>query len=123
MQTILTSRETTKIREFGPGIAHFWSLSLGLACLLFWPGGVSGQNAYIQHNLVSDLPGLADVTDTNLVNPWGIAFSATSPFWISDNHAGVSTLYNGSGIPSALIVNIPPPAGGTSPGAPTGLIF
>src|SRR5262249_51264626 len=43
-----------------------------------------GQNAYSIHNLVSDLPGMADVTDTNLVNPWGIAFSGTSPFWISD---------------------------------------
>ena len=96
---------------------------LSLVCLAAWLGTASGQNAYLQHNLVSDLPGVADVTDANLVNPWGIAFSATGPFWISDNHAGVSTLYNGSGTPSALIVNIPPPAGGTPPAAPTGIIF
>jgi len=81
------------------------------------------QNAYLQHNLVSDLAGMADHTDTNLVNPWGIAFSATSPFWISDNHSGLSTLYNSSGTPQALIVSIPPPAGGTPPAAPTGMIF
>ncbi len=83
----------------------------------------TAQNAYLQHNLVSDLPGLADNTDTNLLNPWGIAFSATGAFWISDNHAGVSTLYNSSGTPLSLIVNIPPPTGGTPPAAPTGIVF
>ena len=46
----------------------------------------------LQTNLVSDLPGVAAVQDPNLVNPWGISESGTSPFWISDNNAGVSTL-------------------------------
>jgi len=41
-----------------------------------------GANQYAQHNLVSDIPGLADQTDPNLVNPWGISMSSTSPFWI-----------------------------------------
>ena len=48
---------------------------------------------YEQTNLVADLPGIAQVQDTNLVNAWGISFSATSPFWISDNGSGLSTLY------------------------------
>ena len=39
------------------------------------------QNACIQHNLVSDLAGVSDHTDTNLLNPWGNSFSPTSPFW------------------------------------------
>ena len=47
----------------------------------------------VQSNLVSDLPGVAQVQDPNLVNPWGISESSTSPFWISDNNTGVSTLY------------------------------
>ena len=81
------------------------------------------QNAYIQHNLVSDLAGYADHTDTNLLNPWGISFSATSPFWLSDNHSGLSTLYNSSGTPQALVVTIPPPAGGTSPASPSGTVW
>ena len=88
------------------------ALALGLALACLWPGPMAAQNAYTQHNLVSDIPGMADHTDTNLVNPWGIAASGSSPFWISDNHAGVSTLYNGSGVPQTLIVTIPPPAGG-----------
>lgn len=79
--------------------------------------------SYLQHNLVSDIAGLADHTDTNLVNPWGISFSSASPFWISDNHSGLSTLYNSSGTPQSLVVTIPPPANGTPPAAPTGTIF
>ena len=54
---------------------------------------------YQQNNLVSDITGLADNLDSNLVNPWGIASSPTGPFWISDNGTGVSTVYNGAGQP------------------------
>jgi uncharacterized protein (TIGR03118 family) len=93
------------------------SAAIGSVC------SARAQSAYAQHNLVSDVPGLADHTDPNLLNPWGIAFSATSPFWISDNHSGLSTLYNGSGTPQTLVVTVPPPAGCTPPGAPTGIIF
>ncbi len=81
------------------------------------------SGAYLQTNLVSDLPGVAKFTDPNLSNPWGIAASSTSPFWIADNATGVSTLYNGAGVAQSLVVTIPPPAGGTSPSAPTGLVF
>jgi uncharacterized protein (TIGR03118 family) len=77
---------------------------------------------YTQTNLVSDQPG-AMVMDTNLVNPWGLARSSGSPWWVADNGTGVSTLYNGTtGAPSALIVTIPP-ASGTDPGVPTGTVF
>jgi uncharacterized protein (TIGR03118 family) len=48
---------------------------------------------YQQTNLVSDLPGVALLQDTNLVNAWGVSFSPTSPFWVSDNGTGLSTLY------------------------------
>src|SRR5437016_14267641 len=81
------------------------------------------QNSYTQHNLVSDINGLADHTDPNLVNPWGIASSASSPFWVSDNRTGVSTLYNSTGTPFALVVTIPPASGSPSgtTGSPTGV--
>jgi glucose/arabinose dehydrogenase/plastocyanin len=81
------------------------------------------QNSFVQTNLVSDIPGMAPITDTNLVNPWGIAFGPTTPFWISDNHAGLSTLYNSTGAIQALVVTIPPPAGAQPPSAPTGALF
>src|SRR5262245_22458078 len=56
-----------------------------------------------QTNLVSDLPGAAAVTDPNLVNPWGISESGSSPFWISDNNAGASTLYQVPGANSTPV--------------------
>jgi uncharacterized protein (TIGR03118 family) len=71
--------------------------------------------------LVSDQPGQAAHTDANLVNPWGVSFGATSPFWVSNAETGTSTLYDGSGTPQALVVNIPAPGGGK--GAPTGQVF
>jgi uncharacterized protein (TIGR03118 family) len=76
---------------------------------------------YRQTNLISDIAGVARITDPNLVNPWGQAASPTSPLWVADNGADVSTLYRGGvngTIPQIvpLTVNIPG-------GAPTGVVF
>jgi uncharacterized protein (TIGR03118 family) len=93
--------------------------------LLFTPVTIfaAGANVYIQHNLVSDQPGVADVSDPNLVNPWGVSESATSPFWVSNTGKGNSTLYNGSGAITPLVVTIPPGAAATSAqGTPTGQV-
>lgn len=46
-------------------------------------------------------------TDPDLVNPWGIASSATSPFWVSDNGTGKATLYNTAGVKQGLVVSMP----------------
>jgi uncharacterized protein (TIGR03118 family) len=91
-------------------------------CAILFLALTAGAAGYVQNNLVSDIPG-ADNTDVHLVNPWGIASSPTSPFWVSDNKTGVATLYNTSGTTQALIVTIPPSLGGTSPSAPTGIVF
>jgi uncharacterized protein (TIGR03118 family) len=81
----------------------------------------------LQTNIVSDLPGVAQVQDPNLVNPWGLSSSTGSPFWVSDNNAGVSTLYNpkppaGTPIIQSLVVSIPTPVSPTG-GTPTGTVF
>jgi hypothetical protein len=73
-------------------------------------GGSTGSQ-YQQTNLISDIPGVARITDPNLVNPWGQAASATSPLWVADNGSNVSTLYSGGvkgSIPSMvpLVVSI-----------------
>src|SRR5260370_6542693 len=85
----------------------------------------------LQTDLVSDLPGVAQFQDSNLVNPWGIS-QGPGPLWISDNNSGLSTIYNGQGqqqnpldptLPP-LIVSIPTPgnpAGHT--GTPNGTVF
>jgi uncharacterized protein (TIGR03118 family) len=83
----------------------------------------TAPNTYLVHNLVADTAGVADHTDPNLVNPWGNAFSGTSPFWIGDNGTGLSTLYDGTGTPNAsVVVAIPAAAGATTPGPVTGVI-
>ena len=80
------------------------------------------RGSFHQTNLVSDVPGLAQAFDKDLKNPWGLSSSATSPIWVSDNNAGVSTLYNGAGVKLGLTVQIPAPDGGPG-GAPTGTVF
>ena len=78
---------------------------------------------YQQTNLVSDVPGLAQFTDPDLVNPWGLISSSSSPWWVSDNGTGLSTLYNGSGVKQGLIVTIATPPGDLDPATPTGVVF
>lgn len=97
--------------------------SCAALALVLWISGTSLAQRYVQTNLVSDVPGAAAVTDPNLVNPWGVSFSPTSPFWVSDNGTGVSTLYTGAGTPLSLVVQVPPPMGGMPPSAPTGQVF
>jgi uncharacterized protein (TIGR03118 family) len=74
-----------------------------------------------QTNLVSDQPGVAQILDPNLVNPWGISASPNAgAFWLSDNVKGLSPLYlgdqNGSQLTHLFDVTIPR-------GAPTGTVF
>jgi uncharacterized protein (TIGR03118 family) len=90
----------------------------------------AGAQRYQQTNLVSDVDEINGVPtnhtqplDPQLVNPWGLAASASSPLWVSDNGAGVSTLYQGTGAKVSLVVTIPVPAGQTTPAAPTGTVF
>lgn len=61
-------------------------------------------------------------TDPDLVNPWGIVASSTSPWWVSDNGTGKLTLYDGNGVKQGLVVNVP--QWDNSPGGnPSGQIF
>jgi uncharacterized protein (TIGR03118 family) len=74
-----------------------------------------------QHNLVSDQPGHARLTDPSLVNAWGMSHGPDTPLWVSDNGSDVSTLYSKTGGPTTiskvpLTVSIPS-------GAPTGQVF
>jgi len=62
-------------------------------------------------------------TDPNLVNAWGMSRSSSSPWWISDNGAGLATLYDLNGVPQSLVVTIPPPKGQSGPSTPTGTVF
>lgn len=78
-----------------------------------------------QTNLVSSVPGLAAHKDSNLVDPWGVAFSPTSPFWMANQNSGTTTLYDGNGnlieIGGNPAITIPGGASGTA--GPTGEVF
>src|SRR5262245_2105179 len=80
------------------------------------------SGGYFQVNLASDVPGLARVLDPNLVNPWGISFSPTGPFWFADNGSGASDLLDGRGEAVPLLATVPP-AARDSTGTPTGTVF
>jgi uncharacterized protein (TIGR03118 family) len=79
-----------------------------------------------QVNLVSDQPGVAPLTDPDLVNAWGLSASPGtdaapgSPLWVSDNGTDKATLYAGASATTvtkaALVVDV-------SSGAPTGQVF
>jgi uncharacterized protein (TIGR03118 family) len=94
------------------------------------PGGIvalglskAEQAPFLQTNLVSDVSGMAEITDTNLKNPWGVSESSTSPFWVSDQGTSVSTLYavTATGVNKlGLTVAIPKTAAG--PQGPTGQV-
>lgn len=78
---------------------------------------------FVQTNLVSDQASVgAEKIDPDLVNPWGLAHTATTPWWVSDNNSGLSTLYNGNtGAKLGLRVTIPSPTAATG-GTPTGIV-
>src|SRR6202167_515275 len=72
--------------------------------------------------LTSDLSGKAKHTDPLLKNAWGLAYSPSAPFWVSDEADGWSTLYDGQGNPQSLQVVVPA-ASGTGSGSPTGIVY
>lgn len=93
-------------------------------CICALAGALAAQtappNKFLVHNLVSDLPGIADHQDPNLQNAWGNGFAA-QPFWVGNNGTGTATLYDGYGNKVALTVSIPA-AGGATGGPVTGVI-
>ena len=98
-------------------IAAFSAPCVAIAMVLSLLNGaaMAGPVGFDQINLISNIPGEAAVTDPSLLNPWGISNSATSPFWVADQAANVSTLYSAAGVKNSLVVSV---AGG-----PTGTVF
>jgi uncharacterized protein (TIGR03118 family) len=120
-------------------VLRFTVLGLGVLGLQFMTGIFASSSAQAQDvqsvpgffnwtNLQSDIAGVADRTDPNLVNSWGLATNpvGNNPFWVADNGTGVSTLYLHDGTPVPLVVTIPPTSADTGPNpiaSPTGIVF
>src|SRR3979409_901847 len=96
-----------KIRHVDPGFLLHRTLGIVSTLVFFLPVALIAHQ-YQQTNLVSDtVTEGTNPPDPNLKNAWGIARGTTSPWWVSDTMAGVSTLYNGSGVKTPLTVTIP----------------
>jgi uncharacterized protein (TIGR03118 family) len=109
------------------------SLAIGALTLsaLQTQGAEQTQGADLtQTNLVSNIPALkAKITDPQLVNPWGVSHSPTSPFWTSNQGKNTATLYAVTGETTVTKVNINAPAGfvlipttASGPQGPTGQV-
>ena len=95
--------------------------------------GKYGETDLVVNKQVNGIPTLVDSNgithiakffDPNLRNPWGIAESSTSAFWVANGGAGVATLYNTAGQPQSLIVSIPGPGNPLgNDGIPDGALF
>ena len=94
------------------------TLCLGLA-VLFVSNAALAQ--YQLKNLVSNQIKAAKFADPLQVNGWGLARSAGSPFWVSDQVSGWSTIYTGAGVKEGLVVSVPS-FDGAGPGQPTGIV-
>jgi uncharacterized protein (TIGR03118 family) len=101
-------------------LRFFGTAALALAAAAL---SLPASAGFIQTNLVSDIPGLAAITDPVLQNSWGLSHSSTSPFWVSDQVTNLATLYNvtAAGVTkNAREVTIPTTAAG--PQGPTGQV-
>ena len=102
-----------------------WKVLPVLALATLIPGLASAQ--YVRTDLVTNSGAGNTIQDSHLVNAWGLVSTPSSPFWVSDNGTGFSTLYsisNAGGTVSTtvagLVVSVPSVAGG--PGTPTGIV-
>jgi uncharacterized protein (TIGR03118 family) len=85
------------------------------------------DNAFTQRDLVSDIPGRAELLDPVVKNPWGIAFgpvATPTPLWVNNQFSPdptkAITLYSGARTPTDPVVKVPLEVGASSP---FGMVF
>src|SRR4029077_10872293 len=113
MKNIKPMKTTSAYTKFG----------LLLVAAVIFTATSARADTYSWSNFQSDIAGVAQHTDPNLVNPWGMAVSSNGTIWVSDNGTGVSTLYRQDGTANPLIVEIPPAKHNKDGGNPTGQVF
>ena len=105
------------------GGARIGAALVTAAALLILAPTASAQRAigsYVQTNLVSDQSGKAQLVDSNLKNPWGLAFGPGTPAWVANNGTDTATLYSGA-IAGSAVTQVPLVVKVAS--APTGQVF
>jgi uncharacterized protein (TIGR03118 family) len=81
--------------------AYYYRLSAMLLAFVFWTAEQAGAQQYTETNLISNQSGVAPITDANLIDPWGFAFSATGPLWVSNQGSSTATVYKITGVSSS----------------------
>jgi uncharacterized protein (TIGR03118 family) len=89
------------------------------------------HKGYVVTNLVENTSATVSgsapqLVDSSLINSWGMSFSATSPFWISDEGTGIATIYTVSQTNTVTKDTPPSPVSvpsATGAGSPTGQVF
>jgi len=111
----------------GDGIVKRSALTLAASCVFAATSAGATSLFEVESLVTDDQDALAEAgfepaafVDPNLINPWGMSFSPTGPFWVSNQGSGTSTLYDGDGLPQSLIVGIPQVG---SVAGPTGQVF
>ena len=107
----------------------FGGLLLGLGFVLTLTMTVRSDDDhdrdFVQTNLVSDISGLATITDSDLVNSWGVSHSPTSPFWVSNQGTNTATLYavmDSTTVSKVTAITVAIPTTTTGPQGPTGQV-
>jgi hypothetical protein len=103
------------------------SVTTVIAVGILYAGAWRAEADFIQTNLVSDIPGLAALTEPELHNPWGISHNATSPIWISNQGTNTTNLFAVSPTlmkvsPAGTNGNILIPTTASGPQGPTGQV-
>ncbi|HET7436579.1 MAG TPA: TIGR03118 family protein [Thermoanaerobaculia bacterium] len=83
---------------------------------------IAPGSAYVQTNLASDVAGIAQIVDPQLVNPWGLTFRGTSPFWTANNGSSSSSLLQVVPATDATTLNPTLPHVAIPGGLPTGTV-
>lgn len=104
--------------KFSPALLGIVFAAIVSAAALSCKKSNTQTTSYTQVNLVADTSGYGAMRiDTNLDNPWGIAFGATGAPWINANHGGLSLIYDGNGNDLRAPVTV------ADHGDPTGIVF
>jgi uncharacterized protein (TIGR03118 family) len=114
----VSSAQSKSVRSLFNGAAAV----AAFLCLSMFSAPAQAQ--YQRTDLVSNQAGAAPLQDTHLANGWGLVALPTSPYWVSDNATGFSTLYTAAGAQTPLFVTVPaaPSSAAGTLGTPTGIV-
>jgi uncharacterized protein (TIGR03118 family) len=98
-------------------------MHLLIAVLFVGLAVAASAQSFTVSNLTADVPGLAANTDPNLIGPVGLSRGIIGKWWVPNSGSATSTLYDGNGVASALIVSLPQVPGSSTPTRATGTVF